>query len=406
MYYSSVALLALIIFFIINYDITLKKQQEYEDIVPAVKEYRRFLFSVLAFFTADLLWGFLEASKLINLLYIDTMVFFAEMAFAVFLWTRFVIAYLNTNSRSATVLKYTGLLFLLAQWIVVIANIFTPILFKFDENDNYIALDARYISMIFQIFMYLMSSAYLLYAAFKTDGGKRFRRIAIAIFGLIMSAFIILQAYFPMLPFYSAGYLCGTCLLHTFFVEDLKQEQMIRLRELLEKEVAQRNELAATRHVAYTDALTHVRNKHAYVEVEAELDRKISDKKLKDFGIIVFDLNGLKYVNDTYGHETGDQYLKDACKLICEQFKHSAVFRIGGDEFVALIEGSDYQNIDSLLNDFNKQIEENIAKKSVIISTGFDKYNPDTDNSFNSIFIRADKKMYERKHQLKEMGSI
>ena len=129
MYYSSVALLALIIFFIINYDITLKKQQEYEDIVPAVKEYRRFLFSVLAFFTADLLWGFLEASKLINLLYIDTMVFFAEMAFAVFLWTRFVIAYLNTNSRFATVLKYTGLLFLLAQWIVVIANISTPILF-------------------------------------------------------------------------------------------------------------------------------------------------------------------------------------------------------------------------------------------------------------------------------------
>ncbi|MBR6474834.1 MAG: diguanylate cyclase [Lachnospiraceae bacterium] len=322
------------------------------------------------------------------------------------MWTRFVIAYLKANSKFAYALKYAGLLFLLAQWIVVFANLFTPILFTFDENDNYTALNARYISMIIQIVMYLMSSVYLLYAAYTSDGRRRFRRMTVAVFGFIMSAFIILQAFFPMLPFYSAGYLCGTCLLHTFFVEDLKREQMMRLKELLENEVKQRNELAATRHVAYTDALTHVRNKHAYVEVEAELDRKISDKKLKDFGIIVFDLNGLKYVNDTYGHETGDQYLKDACKLICEQFKHSAVFRIGGDEFVALIEGSDYQNIDSLLNDFNKQIEENIAKKSVIISSGFEKYNPETDNSFNSIFVRADKKMYERKHQLKEMGSI
>ena len=406
MYYSCIALLALVIFFIINYDITLKKQQEYEDIVPAVKEYRHFLYSVFIFFIADLSWGFLEELKLLNLLYIDTMLFFAEMAFAVFLWTRFVIAYLKANSKFAYALKYAGLLFLLAQWIVVFANLFTPILFTFDENDNYTALNARYISMIIQIVMYLMSSVYLLYAAYTSDGRRRFRRMTVAVFGFIMSAFIILQAFFPMLPFYSAGYLCGTCLLHTFFVEDLKREQMMRLKELLENEVKQRNELAATRHVAYTDALTHVRNKHAYVEVEAELDKKISDKELKDFGIIVFDLNGLKYVNDTYGHETCDQYLKDACKLICEQFKHSAVFRIGGDEFVALIEGSDYQNIDSLLNDFNKQIEENIAKKSVIISTGFGKYNPDTDNSFNSIFIRADKKMYERKHQLKEMGSI
>ena len=126
MYYSCIALLALVIFFIINYDITLKKQQEYEDIVPAVKEYRHFLYSVFIFFIADLSWGFLEELKLLNLLYIDTMLFFAEMAFAVFLWTRFVIAYLKANSKFAYALKYAGLLFLLAQWIVVFANLFTP----------------------------------------------------------------------------------------------------------------------------------------------------------------------------------------------------------------------------------------------------------------------------------------
>ena len=385
MYYSSVAFLALICFMIINYDIMLKKQEDFKNIVPAVKEYRAFLYSVLIFFVADLLWGYLEALKLVTLLYIDTMLFFAEMAFAVFLWTRFVIAYLNDQSSFAKVFRYTGWFFLLAQWCVVLVNLFTPVLFLIDDNDNYIAKDLRYASMLVQTIMFLMSSAYLLYVASKSDGRKKFRRRAVAVFGLIMTAFIIVQAFYPLLPFYSAGYLAGTCLLHTFFLEDLKHEQVTRLEQLLENEK---------------------RHKHAYVEIEAEIDKKITDSELKDFGIIVFDLNGLKHINDTYGHEMGDKYLKDACKLICETFKHSAVFRIGGDEFVALIEGSDYNDIDTLLSGFDRQIEENIEKHSVIVSTGFDKYDPATDNSFNSIFVRADKKMYERKRKLKEMGSI
>ncbi len=406
MYYSSVAFLALVIFMIINYDIMLKKQEDFKDIVPAVKEYRWFLYSVLLFFSADLLWGILEGLKLITLLYIDTMVFFTEMAFAVFLWTRFVIAYLNDKSFFAKILKYTGLFFLLAQWIVVILNLFTPVLFSFDENDNYVAQNLRYISMLFQIIMYLMSSAYLVYVAVMSEGRKKFRRRAVAVFGLVMTAFIILQALYPMLPFYSAGYLAGTCLLHTFFVEDLKYEQVTMLKQLLENEKKQKEEITATRHVAYTDALTHVRNKHAYVEKEAELDRMIAEKELKNFGLIVFDVNGLKYVNDTYGHDMGDKYLQDACKMICVQFQHSPVFRIGGDEFVALISGTDYDNRVQLLSDFDKRVEENIEKKSVVVSTGYDEYNPETDNSFNTIFTRADKKMYERKRKLKEMGSI
>lgn len=406
MYYSSVAFLALVCFMIINYDIMLKKQEDFKNIVPAVKEYRWFLYSVLLFFIADLLWGYLETLKLVTLLYIDTMLFFTEMAFAVFLWTRFVIAYLNDQSSFAKVFRYTGLFFLLAQWCVVLINLFTPVLFLIDENKEYIAKNLRYASMLIQIIMFLMSSAYLLYVASKSDGRKKFRRRAVAVFGLIMTAFIIAQAFYPLLPFYSAGYLAGTCLLHTFFLEDLKHEQVTRLKQLLENEKRQKEELATTRYVAYTDALTHVRNKHAYVEIEAEIDKKITEHELKDFGIIVFDLNGLKYINDTYGHEMGDTYLKDACKLICETFRHSAVFRIGGDEFVALIEGSDYNDIDTLLSGFDRQIEENIIKHSVIVSTGFDRYDPATDNSFNSIFLRADKKMYERKRKLKEMGSI
>lgn len=49
------------------------------------------------------------------------------------------------------------------------------------------------------------------------------------------------------------------------------------------------------------------------------------------------------------GHQAGDEYIIGACRIICNKFKHSPVFRIGGDEFVAISEGEDYEHIDSIL---------------------------------------------------------
>jgi len=56
-----------------------------------------------------------------------------------------------------------------------------------------------------------------------------------------------------------------------------------------------------------------------------------------EFGVIGCDVNGLKKINDTLGHKAGDEYICAACKMLCEYFKHSPVFRIGGDEFVVIL---------------------------------------------------------------------
>lgn len=196
-------------------------------------------------------------------------------------------------------------------------------------------------------------------------------------------------------------------------LEDLKKDQIIKIKELLSLETKQRMELSEARHIAYTDSLTSVRNKHAYVEAESDIDKKIANDEQKDFGLIVFDLNGLKYVNDHFGHDAGDKYLIDACMMICNKFKHSAVFRIGGDEFVAIVEGLDHNNIDELLAAFDHDIDQNVIEYKdtesgtpIIIATGYSEYRKGEDNTFNKIFVRADKKMYDRKHDLKEMGSI
>ncbi|HCA54420.1 MAG TPA: hypothetical protein DEO95_02890, partial [Ruminococcaceae bacterium] len=137
-------------------------------------------------------------------------------------------------------------------------------------------------------------------------------------------------------------------------------------------------------------------------EAEERMNRRMAEKSVSAFRIVVFDLNGLKAVNDTQGHQAGDQYIKDACRIICVTFKHSPVYRIGGDEFVAIMEGEDYDNRDTLLTSFEKKMDDNLAQGKVNIAHGWSDYSPETDNTFREIFERADEKMYERKKQMKK----
>ncbi len=100
--------------------------------------------------------------------------------------------------------------------------------------------------------------------------------------------------------------------------------------------------LSVARKMATVDSLTGVKNKHAYAEWEAQINRKIESGEQEPFAVVVCDINNLKAVNDLYGHKEGDACIKKACANICGVFSHSPVFRIGGDEFVILLSGDDY----------------------------------------------------------------
>ena len=203
---------------------------------------------------------------------------------------------------------------------------------------------------------------------------------------------------------YSVGCLLGTCILHTFVLGDMQEDRRHELEEMLRREQQHEKALGSARHMAYTDSLTGVKNTHAYVEREKEIDRRIASGELKKFGVIVFDINGLKQMNDTKGHEAGDNYIRDACRMICRQFKHSPVFRIGGDEFVAMLEGDDYQERKQLLQSFEERIDENIRSGGVVIASGLAVLRPGHDNSYRRVFERADHRMYDRKGALKALS--
>ena len=386
MYYSSFAALAIIITLIINHNV-MRARKKANDAASKII-YKRFLLSVLVYYVSDLLWGLLYEWNLTALTYADTIIYFVAMVVSLLLWTRYVVEYLGKNSLFSRVLKYAGWAILLYAIVTLALNFRYPIVFYFDENGVYHPGGARYVTLGIQIALFLTTSVYSLIVAAKSNGKARRHHRTIGFSGIVMVLFVILQTYFPLLPFYAVGCLITACLIHAFIIEDERKAYSI--------------ELGSARHKAYTDSLTGVKNPHAYAEEKAEIDRRIEKGELKEFAAVVFDLNGLKIINDTEGHDAGDRYIENACRLICTQFKHSPVYRIGGDEFVAFLTGEDYRNRAQLLADFDKKIEENQENGLVVVSSGMSDYIPGSDNDYNTVFERADRIMYERKRELKE----
>lgn len=169
----------------------------------------------------------------------------------------------------------------------------------------------------------------------------------------------------------------------------------------LRRELRQKEQLKSVTQIAYTDALTGVKSKHAYLEAEERLDQGIADHSVTEFAIVLFDLNNLKGINDNLGHEIGDRYIKEACRIICERFKHSPVYRIGGDEFVAVLEGGDYDNRGALLAAFEKQMDANLAQGKIAVASGCASFDPSADKRAHAVLERADSKMYQRKKRMK-----
>ena len=404
MSYSSIAIVALIVHLIINLDVF--KPSRENDIIPAHSTYRGFLICIALYYVTDALWGLLYKPELIDYCYVDTVAYLIVMALSVLWWTRFVVAYIGNKRHYGKLLLTAGWLFFTADLIAIIVNFFTPVLFWFDDDGVYQLGTLRNIMLAAQLFMFLMTSAYAIIMISGQKSSSKRINTAIGLFGVAMIALVSVQTFYPLLPLYSIGFLIGTCLLHTFILEDEKDMRRMELEDLIRRENLQRQELGSARLLAYTDQLTGVRNKNAHTEAEKKLNERISEGDLDQLGILVFDLNGLKSINDTKGHEVGDEYLQNACAMICKQFKHSPVYRIGGDEFVAHLEGEDYIHRDMLLEDFDNRIEDNQRKGKVVIATGLDVFRPGKDESYQNVFERADKKMYDRKHFLKGLDLL
>jgi diguanylate cyclase (GGDEF)-like protein len=161
--------------------------------------------------------------------------------------------------------------------------------------------------------------------------------------------------------------------------------------------------------LAYADALTSLRNKGAFNYHIENLQAQMNERKGDvAFAVCAFDCNSLKEINDQYGHDKGDIHLQDTAQIICDVFDHSPVFRIGGDEFVAVLQGVDYEHRDELVKLFDdtcaeRRETEKDRWKQMDVARGLATYDPEEDTTVNDVVRRADKLMYENKWLVKGM---
>lgn len=153
---------------------------------------------------------------------------------------------------------------------------------------------------------------------------------------------------------------------------------------------------------AYTDALTKVGNTTAYMELQKQLEELIR-AHTGSFGVAMFDINLLKRINDQCGHACGDRVICGAAGAISKVFGAERTFRIGGDEFLAVV----YQVTESELAEMLAQVDECVLRfnreaqheLTLSLSKGASVYLPGQDGSFREVFVRADQMMYRQKEE-------
>ena len=185
-------------------------------------------------------------------------------------------------------------------------------------------------------------------------------------------------------------------------LDNYMKELVATSRELIDT----KKQAQAMGELAHKDALTGLRNKAAYDNEMRRIEWDLADG-YTEFGIAMIDLNFLKRTNDTYGHEQGNIAIKRLCRLVCNVFDHSPVFRIGGDEFVVILENESYHNADKLVDEFNSRVTDMMNDdtlepwEKLSAAIGIALYDPLKDSSAANVFKRADKAMYNRKKTMK-----
>ena len=286
----------------------------------------------------------------------------------------------------------TMLILMTINVVVEIISLFTGIVFYIDSNGIFHRGPAYWTYLFF-------CGLDFLYVLFVFIGiGIRSRlRYLINIF-LITTIMIVGQAANTINGNINSGYMsiCVTAVLLYICIQNMLRHVMLETINVEKK-------------ISHHDALTKVHSRISYNDTVEDFDKMIaSEPEGIKFAVCECDLNNLKVVNDNFGHEMGDQYLINCCKIICNIFKHSPVFRIGGDEFVAILQNDDYDKLEQLKLSLEELAVSEIKKDISLVekksfASGFAIYDSKCDTNFGDVFKRADEAMYENKKMLKSL---
>ena len=256
--YSLMGILALFVLISINFEIIFDKKYKFNN-RSAYSSYRFLLLCSSIFFLADIGWGFLNNIKPVIIAEIDTSLFFLAMSMVLLALYRFIVKYLEDKNVFTHIVLGIGYLFLIAGIALIVINFFTPVLFTFEE-ETYATRTGRNIYLTTQIVMYAVISLYALIRALAHKGKKVTQHIAIAAAAMVMSAIIILQYFFPLMPFYSLGLISALTIVNVFIARVEKDSLRQSIAEGLNRENEKSKQLENAQELAYKDPLTGVKN--------------------------------------------------------------------------------------------------------------------------------------------------
>ena len=155
---------------------------------------------------------------------------------------------------------------------------------------------------------------------------------------------------------------------------------------------------------AATDETTSLPNaRAAFRRLEAELNRAARDGQ--SVGVLFMDLDGLKPVNDSYGHAAGDQLLMETARILKSRFRsYDFVARVGGDEFLAIVTGISSDGLETLVESLKRVVAQQPVTVadgvsiSTRISIGFSVF-PDDSSDPEELVYLSDQRMYQNKEQ-------
>ncbi|MEG4420244.1 diguanylate cyclase [Microcoleus sp. LAD1_D5] len=188
-----------------------------------------------------------------------------------------------------------------------------------------------------------------------------------------------------------------------------QRQQLIEQNQRLEHEIQERLKAEAeVRQLSVTDQLTGLYNRRGFFLL-AEQQLKIAQRTQTSYCILFADLDGLKKINDTFGHEMGDRVIVDAAQILKQTFRDAdIVARLGGDEFALFITNF---SSDSSTN-FQSRLQENIdcfnqqsERAYISISLGVQFGELNNEVLLEQLLAKADKLMYEHKRTKRCLNS-
>jgi diguanylate cyclase (GGDEF)-like protein len=153
------------------------------------------------------------------------------------------------------------------------------------------------------------------------------------------------------------------------------------------------------RRVADTDALTQAASRDCF-EQRARFDIIRCRQEHQPLTVIVFDIDHFKSINDRYGHAVGDKALKHVCLIAQHALRPTDMLgRFGGDEFVALLPGNDIAAAMVIAERIRVHIDESKLEPATSITASFGIADMRADDSYESMFERADQALYKAKQE-------